>query len=73
MRMVEIATNPQGYRVHASAALMRYATDKNQPTLARYHISGHNFNFDISQLYGSVIGTAADIAYRLLRANYTVV
>jgi hypothetical protein len=69
MRMVEIATNPQGYRVHASAALMLFATDKNQPTLAQYHISGYNFNLDISHSYGSVIGTAADIAYRLLQAN----
>jgi hypothetical protein len=69
MRMVEIATNPQGYRVHASVVLMRYATDKNQPTLARYHISGHNFNFDISHSYGSVIGNAANIVYRRLRAN----
>jgi hypothetical protein len=68
-RMVEIATNPQGYRVHASAAFNAYATDKNQPTLARYHISGHNFNLNISHSYGPVIGTAADIAYRLLRAN----
>ena len=67
--MVEIATNPQGYRVYACAVLMRYATDKNQPTPARYHISGHNFNFDISQLYGSVFGNAADIAYRRLSAN----
>ena len=66
MRMVEIATNPQGYRVYASAVLMRYATDKNQPTPAHYHISGYNFNFDISHSYGSVIGTTADIAYRLL-------
>jgi hypothetical protein len=69
MRMVEIATNPQGYRVHACAVLLRYATDKNQPTPASYHISGHNFNLDISLSYGSVVGTAADTTYRLLRAN----
>jgi hypothetical protein len=59
MRMVEIATNPQGYRAYAGAVLMRYATDKNQPTHAQYHISGHNFNLDISHSYGSVTGTAA--------------
>jgi hypothetical protein len=46
--------------------LMRYATDKNQPTLAQYHISGHNFNLDISHPYGSVIKNAADIVYRRL-------
>jgi hypothetical protein len=56
MRMVKIATNPQGYRVYAGAALMRYATDKNQPIHAQYYISGHNFNLDIFHLYGSVIG-----------------
>jgi len=48
---------------------MRYATDKNQPTPARYHISGHNFNLDISLSYGSVIGNAANIVCRRLRAN----
>jgi hypothetical protein len=58
--MVEIATHPKGYRVRASAVLMRYATDNNQPTLARYHISGHNFNMDLSHSYGSVIGNVAD-------------
>jgi len=58
-RMVEIATNPQGYRVHASAVLMRYATDKNQPPPTQYHISGHNFNLDIAHSHGSVIGNAA--------------
>jgi hypothetical protein len=65
-RMVEIATNPQGCRVHAGTALRGYVTDKNQPTLARYHISGHNFNLDISLSYGSVIGNAADIVAQRL-------
>jgi hypothetical protein len=61
--------NPQGYRVHAVEVLKRYATDKNQPTLARYLISGHNFNLDISHSYGSVIGNTADIAYRFIQVN----
>jgi hypothetical protein len=73
MRMVEIATNPQGYRVYACAALMHYATDKNQPTPAQYHISGHNFNFDISHSYGSVIGNVADIAYNVFELINTIV
>jgi hypothetical protein len=68
-RMVEIAMHPKGYRVHASAVLMRYATDKNQPTLARYHIAGHNFNLDISHSYGSVIGNVADKVEQPFSAN----
>jgi hypothetical protein len=71
--MVEIATNPQGYRVHASEELMLYATDKNEPTLARYHIWGHNFNLDISHSYGSVIGNVADIVYNVFELINTVV
>jgi hypothetical protein len=67
--MVEIATNPYGYRVHAGEVLKCYAPDKNQAIPTRYHISGHNFNLDISHSYGSVIGTAADIADRMLYAN----
>jgi len=67
--MVEIAMHPIGYHVHACEALMRYATDKNQPTHARYHISGHNFNLDISLLYGSVIGNAANIVYSRFYTN----
>jgi len=69
MRMVEIATNPNGYHVHAGAVLKHYAPDKNQATPAQYHISDHNVNLDISLSYVSVIGNAADIAYRRLRAN----
>ena len=69
IRTVEIATNPQGYRIYAGEVLKRYAPDQNQATPARYHISGHNFNWDISHSYGSVIGNAADIAYRHLWAN----
>jgi hypothetical protein len=34
MRMVEIATNPEGYRVHVSVVLKRYAPDNNQAILA---------------------------------------
>jgi len=30
MRLVEIATNPQGYRVHAGEVLKRYAPDSYQ-------------------------------------------
>jgi len=47
LRMVEIATNPKGYHVHAGEVLKRYAPDKNQATPTRYHISNHNFNLDI--------------------------
>jgi hypothetical protein len=52
---------------------MRYATDKNQPTPARYHISGYNFNLDIALSYGSVIGNVADIAYNVFELINTVV
>jgi len=69
MRLASIATNPNGYRVHAGAVLKRYAPDKNQATPARYHISDHNINLDISLSYGSVIGNVADIVYKRLRAN----
>jgi len=34
MRMVEIATHPLGYRVHAGAVLKRYAPDETQATPA---------------------------------------
>jgi hypothetical protein len=67
--VVGIATNPQGYRVYVYAVLMCYASDKNQPTHARYHISGHNFNVGISPSYGSVIGNTANTVVRCLRAN----
>jgi len=69
MRLVEIAMNPQGYRVHAGAVLKRYAPDHNQATPARYHISDYNFNLDISLSYGSVIGNAANIVYSRFLAN----
>jgi len=52
---------------------MRYATDKNQPTPARYHISGHNFNLDISHSHGSVMGNAAVIACSVFELINTVV
>ena len=55
-RLTEVATNPLGYRVHASEGLKRYTPDFDQATLAGYHISDHNFNLDISLSYGSVIG-----------------
>jgi hypothetical protein len=73
MRMVEIATNPQGYRVPAGHVLMRYAPDKNQPTPAQYHISGHNFNLDISPSYGLSIWNVADIVYNIFELTNTVV
>jgi len=63
MRMVEIATNPLDYRVHAGEVLKRYAPDYHQATPARYHILDHNFNLDISLSYGSVMGNAANIVY----------
>jgi len=55
--MVEIATNPFGYRVHAGAVLKRCAPVKNQATPTRYYISDHNFKLDILFAYGSVIRT----------------
>ena len=69
MRIVEIATNPQGYRVHAGAVLKRYAPDETQATPARYHISDDNFNLDISLSYGSVIGNNCQHSVQRLRAN----
>jgi len=54
--MVEIATNPKGYRVHAAEVLKLYPPDRNQTTTAQYHISDHNFNLNISLSYGSVVG-----------------
>jgi hypothetical protein len=47
---------PQGYGVHVSEVLMRYAPDKNQATPAQYHVSGHNISLNISHSYGSGIG-----------------
>jgi len=55
MCLVEDATNPFGYGVHAGEVSKHYAPDKNQATPARYHISGHTFNLDISLSYGSAI------------------
>jgi len=54
--MVEVATNPLGYCVHAGEVLKRHAPDKNQTTPTQYHISDHNFNLDILRSYGSVVG-----------------
>jgi hypothetical protein len=73
MHMVEISTNPYDYRVHAGEVLKRYAPDKNQATPPPYHISGHNFNLDISHSYGSVIRIAADIMYNCFKLINTVV
>jgi hypothetical protein len=64
-RMVEIATNPYGYRVHAGEVLKRYTPDKNQATPARYHISGNNYNLDISHSYCSEL--RSDIIILALR------
>ena len=69
MRLVEIATNPQGYRVHAVVVLKCYTPDKNQATTTRYHISDHNFNLDILLLYGQVIGNVIYIFMVRLRAS----
>jgi hypothetical protein len=71
--MVEVATNPQGHRVHAGKVLMRYTPDKNLAAPVRYHISGHNFNLDIPHLCGSVIGNVADIVYNVFELINTVV
>jgi hypothetical protein len=56
-RMVEIAMNPNGYRVHAGEVSKRYASDTNQATPTQYHISDQNFNLDILCSYGLVIDT----------------
>jgi len=69
MRLVEIATNPLGYRVHAGAVLKRYTPDETQATPAGNHISSHNFNLDISLLYGSGIGNNCQHSVQRLRAN----
>jgi len=69
MRLIELATNPQGYRVHAGEVLKRYAPDSDQATPARYHISDHNFNLDISLSYGSVIGNICQHSVQCLLAN----
>jgi len=53
--MVEVATNPFGYYVHAGEVLKSYPPDKNLVTPARYHIPGHNSNLDILRSYGSVV------------------
>ena len=73
MRKVEIATNPQGYPVHANEVLKRYVTVKNQPTLVRYQLSSHNFNLNISHSYGSVLGNVADIAYNVFELINNIV
>jgi len=57
MRMVDIATNPFGYHVHAGEVLKRYAADENQTLPAQYHIAGHHFYLDICVSYGSENGT----------------
>jgi hypothetical protein len=36
--MVEIATDPQGYRFHAVEVFKLYAPEKNQATTTQYHI-----------------------------------
>jgi len=69
MCVVEIATNPQGYRVHADAVLKRYTPDHDQSTSGRYHISDHNFNLDISLSYGSVIRNNCQHSVQRLSAN----
>jgi len=69
MRLARIATNPNGYRVHAGAVSKRYAPDENQATPAKYYISDHNFNLNILLSYGSVIGNNANIVYSALCAN----
>jgi hypothetical protein len=59
VRVVEIATNPFGYRVHAVVVLKHYAPDKNQATTTRYHhISDLNFNWETLVTYGSGIRTS---------------
>jgi hypothetical protein len=55
MCLVEIATNPQGYHVHADEVLNRYTPDQDLATPTRYHMSGHHCNLDIMPLYRSVI------------------
>jgi hypothetical protein len=69
MRVVEIATNRQGYRVHAGEVLKGHASDNNQATPAQYHVSGNNFNLDISHSYGSVIGNDCRHSIQRLQAK----
>jgi hypothetical protein len=69
MRLVEIATHPQGYRTHVGAVLKRYAPEKNEATPTWYHISDHNFNLDISHSYGLGIRSScrhSDSAFKLI-------
>jgi len=74
MRMVEIATIPNGYRVHAGEVLTSYAPDKYQATPARYVISDHNFKLDILLSYGSVIwNTYPNIVESLFQLINTIV
>ena len=69
MLMVEIATNPKHYRVHAGVVLGRYAPEKNLGTPARYHILGHIFNLDILLSYCSLIGPCIRYCRIALSAN----
>jgi hypothetical protein len=52
---------------------MGYPPDMNQATPARYHISGHNLNLDISHSDGLVIGNVANIVYNVFELINTVV
>jgi len=69
LRMVEIATNPQGYHVHVGEVLKHYTPEKNQATPARYHISGYNFNLGISLFYGTVIGMNCQHSDRIFQQS----
>jgi hypothetical protein len=56
-RILEIATNPFAYCVHATALLTHHATYQNRGAIAQYHISEHNFSLNILHWCGSVIRT----------------
>jgi hypothetical protein len=52
MRLTYFCHKFQRLWSHAIEVLKRYAPDKNQATITPYHITDHNFNLDVSHLYG---------------------
>jgi hypothetical protein len=56
MNLVEIATNPHGYCLHAVEVLNRYTPDEIQATTTRYRKSNLTVNLEILRSYGSVVG-----------------
>jgi hypothetical protein len=76
MRLVEVFTNPQGYRVGAGAVLPCYTPDKSQATAAWYHIPDHNFKLHIPLWYGTVIRNSCrlrNFVFKQLIADYNCI